>query len=242
MALNGLVYGDFEGNYSFQSLAGDNITLERPSKDIPFVKLNGEYVLPFSFESEILFKDGVAFPINQVVFPKNLTIGVQQLIETVHAKEFLSILEAVNLTGLISDTEYSFLVPSSATLKMSNITSFSREPDFLREFALMHILPENSMQKIINCEPIIPTLLNNTHLTCHRIASGGLMLQILEGNDRSKTLKSFFLIVRSSTRRRSPRKTSRSRKTQTGTGFLRSRKSRSRQCVSTFWQSSQTLS
>lgn len=184
MALNGLVYGDFEGNYSFQSLAGDNITLERPSKKIPFVKLNGEYVLPFSFESEILFKDGVAFPINQVVFPKNLTIGVQQLIETVHAKEFLSILEAVNLTGLISDTEYSFLVPSSATLKMSNITSFSREPDFLREFALMHILPENSMQKIINCEPIIPTLLNNTHLTCHRIASGGLMLQILEGNDR----------------------------------------------------------
>ena len=184
MVLNGLVYGDFEGNDSFQGLGGDNITVQRYSKDASFITLNGEYDLPFSFESEILFKDGVAFPINQVPFPKNLTISIEQLIETAHAKEFLSILKAANLTGLISDPGYSFLVPSSATLKMSNITSLTRDPDFLREFVLMHILPENSMKKIIDCEPLIPTLLNNTHLKCHRIASGGLMLQISEGNDR----------------------------------------------------------
>ncbi|ODV82983.1 hypothetical protein CANARDRAFT_30450 [[Candida] arabinofermentans NRRL YB-2248] len=66
---------------------------------------------------------------------------------------------------------------------MYNISSSITDLKYLENFAKLHILPQNSIDLILNCENMIPTLLNNTHLSCRELSSGNLMLQIQEGND-----------------------------------------------------------
>ncbi|VEU24042.1 DEKNAAC105141 [Brettanomyces naardenensis] len=182
LLLNGLIYGDFAGSRIIQNFNGDKLLLER-RQGTKHLTVNNHVEIPFSFASQILFKEGVAYPVDHVVLPETMSITMDQLIETAEADEFISILKLVHLDHLAYDDSYSFIVPSSATLRMANITSITRGLQFLEEFARLHILPNDSISKALNCEKEIPTLLNGTHLTCRRIPSGGLMLQILEGSD-----------------------------------------------------------
>lgn len=181
MMFNGLLYGDFTGETSLTNLDGEEVHFSRAQNQTQFITVEKVGHLPFSFNSEVLFRDGVAYPVNKVLFPESVTISTRQLLESVDSTGFLAILDSVNLSSLI-DRNYSFLVPTTSTLDMNNIT-ISSNPDYLREFALLHILPPESLRKLLACEAEIPTLLNGTYLSCHRIASGERMLQLVEGGE-----------------------------------------------------------
>ncbi|QPG75571.1 hypothetical protein FOA43_002927 [Brettanomyces nanus] len=192
LVLNGLVYSDFVGSKQLTNINDDPIVLDK-MRDSTTVTINNRIQLPLSFGSEALFRDGVAYPVNRVVLPESMTITMDELIETAQAEEFLNILKAVNLTNLPYDPYYSFIVPSSATLLIANITSLTKGLSFLEEFARLHILPGKSLDKALSCEKEIPTLLDGVHLTCNKLPSGGRMLQILEGNDHEvRVLRSGF--------------------------------------------------
>lgn len=181
MQLNGLVYSDFEGQREISTGNDDSIMIEhQPESDI--ISINGTAELPFTFASQVLFKDGVAYPVDRVLIPDTVDISMLDLMETIDADEFINILKLVGYEDLLTNGNYSFIVPSTGALVMDNITAQS-DPDFLVKFASLHILPGDAIKKVMACEPIIPTLLNDTHLSCHRLASGGLVLTIIEGND-----------------------------------------------------------
>ncbi|GME73071.1 unnamed protein product [Ambrosiozyma monospora] len=183
MIFNGLIYDDFIGKTTLSNLNGEPATLKRNVGDSHIIVNNGDDTLPISFDSEILFKDGVAYPVDTVIFPDSLEITMDDLLDTIDASEFIKILQLLGLDKLIKNDHYSFLVPTTGSLLIENITSTFPDLNYLKKFAALHILPGESLDKVLSCEEEIPTFLNDTHLSCRKLASGDLMLQVLEGND-----------------------------------------------------------
>ncbi|KAG7753969.1 hypothetical protein KL911_002445 [Ogataea haglerorum] len=178
LVVNGLIYDDFRGSATLTTLLDKPLEVETDS-DTLFI--NGTAV-DVSIESEVLFDKGVAHPIGSLVFPATVQIGVPELLSTVDGEEFLRVLQLLRLDHLLYE-DYSFIVPSSRSMRLENFTSELSNLARLEKFARLHILPAGGMEKIIECNDTIPTLLENVHLSCRELTSGISMLRVREGND-----------------------------------------------------------
>ncbi|KAG7920671.1 hypothetical protein KL905_003305 [Ogataea polymorpha] len=178
LVVNGLIYDDFQDSATLTTLLDKPLEIETDSDKL---YINGTAV-DVSIESEVLFDKGVAHPIDSLVFPATVQIGVPELLSTVDGDEFLKVLKLLQLDHLLYE-DYSFIVPSSRSMKLENFTSELHNLARLEKFVRLHILPAGGMQKIIECNDTIPTLLENVHLSCRELTSGISMLRVREGND-----------------------------------------------------------
>ncbi|KAG7838148.1 hypothetical protein KL943_000224 [Ogataea angusta] len=179
LIVNGLIYDDFQGSATLATLLDKPLEVESVSDTL---YINGTAV-DVSIESEVLFDKGVAHPIERLVFPATVQVGVPELLSTVDGEEFLKVLKLLRLDHLLYE-DYSFIVPSSRSMRLENFTSELPNLARLEKFARLHILPAGGMEKVIECNDTVPTLLENVHLSCRELTSGISMLSVREGNDR----------------------------------------------------------
>ncbi|KAH3670874.1 hypothetical protein OGAPHI_000585 [Ogataea philodendri] len=182
MIVNGLIYDDFEGQKTVTTILGEELILRRDG-DIFINDTQAE----ISLELEVLFDKGVGHPIKTVVFPSSVQIGVQELLTTVDSEEFLKVLSLIGLDKLVNQG-YSFIIPTSKSLQLGNFTVDRGSVQKLADFAKLHVLPPGSIQKMIDCEDTIPTMLDSANLTCRELTSGVSMLSIQGGNDHEVRL------------------------------------------------------
>ncbi|ODV93607.1 hypothetical protein PACTADRAFT_51387 [Pachysolen tannophilus NRRL Y-2460] len=181
-----LIYSDFTGEITSTTLTGDPIVISSnsstPDDKNQLMSLNGtEFQIVKN--SDILFNQGVVHVLEDVIFPKSLDITLQNLVETTKSFEFLKFLDLFNLSNEVFDNGYSLILPTPRSLLLENITLFT-DPEFMSEFLRLHILPSTSVESLLNCESKIPTLLNNSNLSCRELSTGNYMLQIAEGKDK----------------------------------------------------------
>ncbi|OWB81183.1 hypothetical protein B5S32_g5553 [[Candida] boidinii] len=202
--INGLIYDDFQGiDETFTNINDDIITISKIENNSTInenssngeeegeggdentlIKLNNS-VIPIDLKNEVLFNGGVAHCIKEVYFPDDLVITTKDIISSLNNEEFIKIINFFGMDKIFEPTmNYSIILPSAKSLLMENISSSMSDLRFLEEFIKLHILPgEDSLNKLMNCEDEIPTLLNGTHLSCRELSSGDFMLQIKEGSD-----------------------------------------------------------
>ncbi|AOA62491.1 hypothetical protein PP7435_CHR2-0886 [Komagataella phaffii CBS 7435] len=186
LIIDGPIYSDFVGTVESTSIANEPVILTiEPDDDqdgITKLKVN-DTELDLRKYTDILFDVGVVHPVSEIILPESLDIKLQQLLTVVDSTIFQDILSWSNLTEILEEDGYSILLPTKESLESSNITLFSN-PSYLKSFIALHILPPGSLDKLIDCENRIPTLLNNTNLSCRRVSKDSVTLQIVEGKDK----------------------------------------------------------
>lgn len=198
LVIKGLIYHDYEGSNEFETLLGETVTIEKVNNSLI---IDDSTVEDVSFAEEILYSNGVVHPITEnLPIPRGLEITNHDLFKNLDSLEFEKIINVLNLTSIFnSSLGYSILLPSSNSLIQENITSLLTDIKYLEKFAKLHILPPGSLDMILDCysssaslndnsaidynsTTLIPTLMNDTYLTCRQLASGNLMLSITEGS------------------------------------------------------------
>ena len=188
-----LIYHDFDDvNKTCTTYSDNEIIISKidddVENDITVLQIDDK-TFEISFDDEILYSNGVVHPINDnLIYPDNIEITTSDLLNIQDSNEFLNILDKLNLSSYIHDNSYSIMLPTTKSLFQENITHLLSDIKYLENFAKLHILPPGSLNDIINCynengtSTLIPTLLNNTHLTCRQLESGDMMLSITEGS------------------------------------------------------------
>jgi uncharacterized surface protein with fasciclin (FAS1) repeats len=194
LIIQGLIYHDFKGSKEFETLSNHKINITK-DQDQDLLIIDDLVKTNISFDNEILYSNGVVHPVvDELPFPKGLEITNHDLLTTVDSIEFEKIIEKLNLTFIFDlSLGYSIMLPPSNLLLQENITSSLTDIKYLEKFAQLHILPPGSLDMILDCysdtpidknqTSLIPTLMNNIHFTCRKLASGGMMLSITEGTN-----------------------------------------------------------
>ena len=200
LVIKGLLYHDFEGTTTLETYSNITVTIsdendDNKDDDLNLITIDNRTDVQISFGKQILYSHGVVHPISDnLPLPKDLEITNTDLLTTLDSEEFESILSALNLTSYLQNQSYSIMLPMSKSLLQENITHLLTDVKYLEKFAMLHILPPGSLDMIMDCystssSPLnknltttIPTLLNDTHLTCRELASGGMMVSITEGS------------------------------------------------------------
>lgn len=180
-----VLYHDFTGTRVFQTHASETVQVSRYNDTT--VTLNGTTQIELSFDTEILFSNGVVHPIdNELPLPSSLRVSVEDLLASQDSEEFLNILDATNTTF----NGYSVLLPPSNALLSENITAgrAATEKAYLTELVNIHLLPPSSFAALEACYAgnntvSITTALDGVDLTCRLLTSGSLMLSLTEGAD-----------------------------------------------------------
>lgn len=213
LIIKDVIYHDFEGSKEFETYSSSKIEISKIDLDENNLLINNLTNISISFDTEILYSNGVIHPItDNLPLPPDLKISNLDLLSSQDSSEFQEILKLLNLTSVLDSTKgYSIMLPSSNSLLQENITHLLSDLNYLEKFAKLHILPPGSLDLILDCysgdkiideddsftnlhnglnynpnlrnfSTLIPTLLNDTHLTCRELASGGMMLSITEGS------------------------------------------------------------
>ncbi|GAV29969.1 hypothetical protein PMKS-003475 [Pichia membranifaciens] len=204
LILKGVLYHDFHGTQEFETYGDSKMKISKDNSLDDNLIINNSTNLTISFESQILYSNGVVHPIaDGIPLPQDMRISNEDLLSAQDSSEFEKILDFLNLTSVLDSTKgYSIMLASSKSLLQENITYSLGDMQFLEKFAKLHILPPGSLDMILNCYSAssksssllhtdyrnssfstdIPTLMNDTHLTCRELASGGMMLSITEGS------------------------------------------------------------
>ena len=204
LIFKGVLYHDFQGEQEFETYGNSKVEVSKDNLLDDKIVINNSTNLTISFESQILYSNGVVHPIaDEIPLPQDMRISNQELLSAQDSYEFEKILDFLNLTFVLDSAKgYSVMLPSSKSLLQENITYLLGDIQFLEKFAKLHILPPGSLDMILDCysassetSPLlhtdyrnstsltdIPTLMNGTHLTCRELASGGMMLSITEGS------------------------------------------------------------
>lgn len=194
LIIEDVIYHDFEGSQKFLTKSKKEVQITKVD-DLTLL-VDNKTTVSVSFDDQILFSNGVVHPISdELPLPKGIHITMSDLLYAQESNEFMKIIEKLNLTSLFDSTKgYSVILPPSNTLLQENITNLIHDVNFLEEFVKLHILPPGSLDMILDCYSTdpnmasnftteIPTMLNNTHLTCRQLASGNMMLSLTEGTN-----------------------------------------------------------
>lgn len=205
LVLKGVLYHDFEGTQEFETYGNSKVEISKDDSSSDVLNVNNSTNLTISFDSQILYSNGVIHPIDDdIPLPQGMRISNLDLLSAQDSTEFEKILDVLNLTSVLDSTKgYSVMLPSSKSLLQENITYTMGDLTFLEKFAKLHILPPGSLDMILDCSSAnslpsssylhvdyrnsttssdIPTMMNGTHLTCRELASGGMMLSLTEGS------------------------------------------------------------
>ncbi|KAG0683600.1 hypothetical protein C6P40_001221 [Pichia californica] len=225
LIIKGIIYHDFEGIKDFETFENSKIQISKSNSFDNELIINNLTNINISFESEILYSNGVIHPINDnLPLPLGMRITNLDLFSAQDSFEFEKILNLLNLTSVLdSNKGYSIMLPSSKSLLQENITNII-DIDFLEKFAKLHILPPGSLDMILDCysssssssssfplldndfesdfknsSTSIPTLMNGTHLTCRELASGGMLLSITEGSGNEVRILRHGIVIDNTT-------------------------------------------
>lgn len=195
---NDRIYTDFEGAIETTNGMGEKVVVQSVDGNLRLIYHLGKYFeveIPISWENEIIFDNGVihALPeprrheLKQQMFPWSPTfdISLTDILSTQNYVEFTRILERLNLTDILdSENGYSILLPPAKSLVNAEFLTWDEKK--LREFVSLHVLPKESIEKVLDCNPeeLIPTIDTKLNLQCRQLTGGELMLSISEGSDR----------------------------------------------------------
>lgn len=203
LIIKGLIYDDFTGSAEFETYSDSKTFISRENSDA--LLIDNSTSVEISFTSQVLYSDGIIHPIqNNLPLPKDLTISTADLLTSQESLEFEKIINLVNLTHVLKpNSGYSILLPSSKSLLQENITASLGDIHYLEKCARLHILPPGSLDMILSCNStslttLIPTMINGTHLTCRKLASGGTMLSITEGSGNEVRILRHGLVIEGS--------------------------------------------
>lgn len=177
-----------------KTLRGDmvNISEHYYSGDFDHTIRLNDTILSIPLNLDILFNQGVVHIIDKVLLPQNFEISVADLLKTTDDKAFPqfsfgSLLEKYPkiADALISQREYSVLVPSPESLHNFNVTSdFGR----LLEFLEFHLVPNKYLGLLLECvdgtqspnstQDIIFTNHSSRGLKCRTEANGKTYLRL----------------------------------------------------------------
>lgn len=188
MVLQGLVYSDFHGGdpVELESLVSDTVEVRSASAEgVRGVMLNGSFV-PLEFTEDVMFHQGVIHPVEQLIIPDSLTIGLMDLVghASKHDGFFEGLLAHFGLEHYLESTSnHLVLLPLTEALRWSQVNESFLFPD-LERLVRMHILPPGLADLVEECEPgvAIPTLQNDTQLVCEWVLPERKVLLVHDGD------------------------------------------------------------
>lgn len=138
LIINGLIYHDFEESKIFSTHSNHDLNISKI--DETHLVIDNLTTVEVSFDSEIIFSNGVVHPIDDnFPLPKDLNISNVDLLSAQDSFEFEKILDFLNLTHVLdSNLGYSFLLPTSKSLLQENITHLLNDIKYLEKFAKLH--------------------------------------------------------------------------------------------------------
>lgn len=180
------------------TLRGDmvNISEHYYSGDFDHTIRLNDTILSIPLNLDILFNQGVVHIIDKVLLPQNFRVSVEDLLKTTNDKAFPqfsfgSLLEIYPklADALLSEGNYSILVPSPESLHNFNVTTTFGK---LLEFLEFHLIPNEHLGSLLDCvegvqnrnasQDIIYTNHSRRGLKCRTEANGKTMLR-LQGAD-----------------------------------------------------------
>ncbi|AET41555.1 uncharacterized protein Ecym_8273 [Eremothecium cymbalariae DBVPG len=188
LILNGIFYtDDIPKSVDVTNLYGEQVYLTSDSdntSDHEIVLINLSTLrgnLNLKKNMDIMFNQGVIHPLTSVPYPNSLEISLRNLIETTDNAGFLHLLDKFQSFKDIIDINgpYSFLIPTPKSF----IDSINLNSTNIEDLLLLHIIPNEFTDAILNCGKDIHTKLGPI-LNCCEISSQNYVLKIKDGQDK----------------------------------------------------------
>ncbi|PRT56892.1 hypothetical protein B9G98_04512 [Wickerhamiella sorbophila] len=176
------VYTD-SGAVTTRDLSGQKVSIEMVEKSSSsssyYVNVSGTTVTASS--ADILFDNGVAHIIEDIVLPSNLEITSIDLIEAGGRSEFVDLLEEFGFGYALNPHEnYTIIVPDTKALAAAN---FTRDNPQLELLLKLHLIPGNHSQDMFDGKPLLTAA--KEELAMHWLSSNVLAIRLVSGFGQS---------------------------------------------------------
>ncbi|SCU79331.1 LAFA_0B02388g1_1 [Lachancea sp. 'fantastica'] len=185
--LNDLIYTDSELlSYETSNLYDEQVSATLQSgNESSVIELNLSSIAePVKLRKghDMFFDQGVIHPINEIYYPENLSISLQNLLEVTGSFDFVAYLRSFDSLKDIFDNsdEYSLLVPTALSMLLED---FDLNSGQLEEFLKLHVVFSNYTEALLGCEDGIKTLQGN-ELNCRESSSNAHLLRVAGGADK----------------------------------------------------------
>lgn len=173
------VYTD-SGVIETRDLSGQVVSMEMVDASSSYhVNISGTTVTASS--ADILFDNGVAHIIEDIILPADLEITSTDLIEAGGRSEFVELLEERGFGYALDPHEnYTIIVPDTKALASANYTRENPQLDLLLK---LHLIPGNHSKDMFDGKPLRTAA--NEELAMHWLSSNVLAIRLVSGFGQS---------------------------------------------------------